>query len=455
MADAQINQPGDAIVVGAGWSGLSAAFHLSRQGFAVTVLEQTRQSGGRTFSFCDKRSGELLDNGEHVLLGLCNHFQQLLKAADLDSAVRFQQLLHVPVAAASANSSLGSHKLPGSLHLAPSVLRYRPLLPLERVKVLQAGLAMQMFSSADVFDDVSFADWLKGHRQSANAISAFWEAIGSGLLNARADNVSAALALKTFRMLLSEGWNGARLGLFIRPLSEITHGFQSYLERRGVRFHFGCTVDAIEVQNSQVIALSGPNGRWTADSVILTLPPDRLAKLVRESGLTPKIALPKFEFSPILNVYLFYDSKVLGHDFTLLPDDLGAMIFNRSRLLGATKAESTTLVVSISAADNLREMPMQDISAMVEKMIRTRLKLPKAQHSRSVWQAHATFLARPGSERLRPGNKTAIGGLYLAGDWTSTGWPACLEGAVLSGQNAARETVLRSERTRLHTANET
>ncbi len=455
MADARINQPGDAIVVGAGWAGLSTAFHLSRQGFAVTVLEQTRQSGGRTFSFADRRSGEPLDNGEHVLLGLCGHFQQLLKAADLGSAVRFQQLLHVPVVAASADSSLGSHKLPGSLHLAGSVLRYKPLLPLERIKVLQTGLAVQMCSSADTFDDVSFADWLKDHRQSANAISVFWEAIGSGLLNAKADKVSAALALKTFRMLLSEGWNGARLGLFVRPLSEITHGFQSYLESRGVRFHFGCAVDAIEVQNSQGLSVSGPEGRWTANSVILTLPPDRLAKLVEKSGMTSTIAVPKFEFSPILNVYLFYDSKVLAQDFFLLPDDLGAMVFNRSRLLGAAKAESTTLAVSISAADDLREMPMQDISAMVEKMVRRRLRLPKAQQSRSVWQAHATFLARPGSERLRPGNRTAVDGLYLAGDWTSTGWPACLEGAVLSGHNAARETALRSERRRLRTANET
>lgn len=455
MADARISQPGDAIVVGAGWAGLSAAFHLSRQGFAVTVLEQTRRSGGRTFSFADKRSGEPLDNGEHVLLGLCGHFQQLLKGAGLDSAVRFQPLLHVPVAASSADSSLGSRKLPGPLHLAGSVLRYRPLRPLERIKVLQAGLAVQMCSSADALDDLSFADWLRDHGQSTNAISTFWEAIGTGLLNSKADKVSAALALKTFRMLLMEGWNGARLGLFVRPLSEVTHGFQSYLETRGVSFRFGCTVDTIEVQDSQVLAVSGPEGRWTADSVILALPPDRLAKLVEESGITSTIAVPKFEFSPILNVYLFYDSKVLPKDFTLLPDDLGAMVFNRSRLLGASQAEGTTLVVSISAAKDLREMPMQDISRMVEKMVRRRLRLPEAQESKSVWQPHATFLARPGSERLRPRNRTEIDGLYLAGDWTRTGWPACLEGAVLSGHNAVVEAVLRSERKRLRTANET
>ncbi len=443
------------MVVGAGWAGLSAAFHLSRRGYRVTVLEKTRKGGGRTYSFEDRQRGEQLDNGEHVLLGLCSHFRYLLREAGLESTVRFQPLLDVPVVSSSGRSSLGSKKLPGSLHLAGSVLRYGPLDPMERIKALLAGLAIQLNGPADSLDGISFAEWLKRHGQSRDAISLFWEAIGTGILNARANEVSASLAIKTFSLLLKQGWKGARLGLFVRPLSEITQEFQSFLKSQGVAFRFESPVNALDVGDSGVVTAMGPDSKASASAAILALPPDQLRRLVDNSALDSMLVLPDFDFSPILNVYLFYDRTVFERDITLLPDDFGAMVFNRTRLLSSSSIGRTTLVVSISAARELRNLPMADLSRMVEKKVRDRLRLPKAESCRSVWQPHATFLATPGSEHLRPDNETNISGLFLAGDWTRTGWPACLEGAVLSGQNAANATISASHGKRLSIPNET
>lgn len=415
-------------------------------GYRVTVLEQTRHVGGRTYSFVEKSTGELLDNGEHVILGLCDHFQFLLGEAGLSSMVALQPLLRVPVATSKLASNLGSSRLAGSLHMAPSILGYRLLSPVERLRVLKAGLAIQTTRSISNLDSTSFAEWLERHGQSANAIKNFWDAIGTGVLNARSHQVSAELAIKTFRLLLKEGWRGGRLGLFCRPLSEVTAGFQKHLEKAGVEFQFEHRVERVNVEQEQSVGVSGVDGVLSSPLVVLAIPPDRIRELAERSGISSEITLPEFTFSPILNVYLFYEGQVLSEDLILLPDDFGAMVFNRTRLFGDETSGRTTLAVSISAAHDLRQLPMREISKMVEETVRNRLSLPKAFSAKSVWQPHATFLALPGTEQMRPASKTSINGLYLAGDWTSTGWPACIEGAALSGRNVAAEIASTKEK---------
>jgi uncharacterized protein with NAD-binding domain and iron-sulfur cluster len=122
----------------------------------------------------------------------------------------------------------------------------------------------------------------------------------------------------------------------------------------------------------------------------------------------------------------------------LLPDDWGAMVFNRTRLLGSLNQSRDTLVASISAAHTLRDASSFDVAAKVAARVASRLELPRPEAVQAIWQPEATFWARPGSESIRPGPETPIRGLVLAGDWTRTNWPACLEGAVRSGHEAAR-----------------
>ncbi|PSR21548.1 MAG: desaturase [Sulfobacillus acidophilus] len=427
----------DVAVVGAGWSGLAAAFYLSQHGMRVLLLEAARRVGGRTFSFVHRPTGQVLDNGVHVLLGLCDQFQTLLDAAGLTNATRYQPLLDVPVASAEGPAWIRSAPLNGAAHLMGSIVSYPLLTPSERVSALWAGLRIERLKQADRWDAFSWGDWLRNARQGSRAQRYLWDAIGTGVLNAHANDVSAALALKTFQLLLRGGWRGARLGLFGRPLSDIVEELKNRLIDQNVTIRLGEEVKALEVEAGSVTALVGSE-RYPVPHVVMAIPPKRLAEILQHSALPAPVSLAPFAVSPILNVYLFFDQKIWPHDFMLLPDDWGAMVFNRTRLLPSMDQTRDTLAVSISAANMLRGGTASEVATAVTTRVRARLGLPAPEHIQAVWQPEATFLARPGSESMRPGPETPIRGMVLAGDWTGTGWPACLEGAVRSGRTAAQ-----------------
>ncbi|NMP21073.1 hydroxysqualene dehydroxylase HpnE [Sulfobacillus harzensis] len=429
-----------AVVVGAGWAGLTAAIRLQQRGVQVTVLEQAPRPGGRAFSFQDTESGVWLDNGQHVLLGLCEAAVALLGESGQETAIRFQRLLSVPVVSSAGRHWLGSQRWPGPLHLVPAVLRYRALSGRERLGVLKAGLAIAGGSPQNSLaeDTKTWGEWLAEHGQTRRSRQYFWDAIGREVMNAPSDEAGAALGLATFSLLLQRGFSGARLGFFIRPLSQVSEQLADYARALGVQILLSHGVSRIRVENGRVVGVLGPKGTWLVDQVVLAVPPDRLAALVSQSGLDGQLAVPAMTFSPIVNAYLFYDRPVWPEEVALLLDEEpAAMVFNRREILG--QGHGAVLAVSISAADALRRHLSADLGGAIARRVAARLGIPLPTRTRIVWQPHATFRSRPGIEAHRPEPRTAINGVYLAGDWTRTGWPATLESAVLSGQAAAQE----------------
>ncbi len=429
------------VVIGAGWAGLAAAHELRRAGVPVVVLEHAPTPGGRTFSFFDPASGEMLDNGEHVLLGLCTAFARLLDEAGLGSAVAWQGL-RIPVRAGRRGDGLlYSKRLPGRWHLAPALLRYSLLSLADRMRVLQAGARLARPLPAPQLDTITFADWLRDHHHSVEGIHDFWDLVGTAVFNARSDQVSAELAAETFGLLMRSGWRGGRLGLFTRPLGDLSQAYSHHLkERLGVRFEFGQRAEQILTEGGRVHAVATRSGKLiAARAVVAAVPHDRFAALIARSGLTTRVNVPALAWSPILNVYLFYSERVFHGTVAALPDVWGAFVFNRGRLLhGVDSAnDGRALVASISAADGLSGRRGRDIADTVNVTLAQSLGIPPASYAKAVWQPHATFLAAPGTHRARPSTITAVPGLFIAGDWTNTGWPACLEGAVRSGITAA------------------
>ncbi len=427
------------VVIGAGWAGLAAARELRRHGVPVVVLEHARRPGGRTFSFADPVSGELLDNGEHVLLGLCTAFTRLLDEAGLDSAITWQEL-HIPVRTSRRGDGvLYSKRLPGPWHLAPALLRYSLLSMTERMCVLQAGARLASPLSASQLDAVTFADWLQSHRQPARGIHDFWDLVGAAVFNARSGQLSAQLATETFGRLIRSGWHGGKLGLFTRPLGELSQAYGHYLERLGVRFEFGQSAEQVLTEGGLVHAVATRSGKViAARAVVSAVPHDRFAALIARSQLAKLVNVPSLAWSPIVNVYLFYSERVFDGTVVALPDVWGAFIFNRGRLLhGVDSADDgRRLVASISAADGLRGHRGGDLAHSINLKVAESLAIPLAGYAKTIWQPNATFLGEPGTSRSRPGTTTAVPGLFIAGDWTHTGWPACLEGAVRSGAAA-------------------
>ncbi|MCL6453344.1 MAG: hydroxysqualene dehydroxylase HpnE [Alicyclobacillus sp.] len=436
------------MVIGAGWAGLAAAQHLVLHASgptAVTVVEGRPRAGGRAFSFAGPTALEALDNGQHILLGCCDRVMQFLTAIGMGQVVRFQPRLRVPVFCSGRWSTIASRALPGVLHLLPTLTGYQHLSRAERLGMVRMVRALQVDPAP--LDDVSFRDWLRRYGQSDAAIRRLWDLVGVSVLNTRAEEASAGQAVRAFQMGVVRSWRAGRLGFFQVPLGDVGTRAAEWLQRRGVDVRLNTSVREVVVRDGRVAGVRLRDGRMVpADTVIAAVPPDALLRILPEAVRQDRYFgdLRQLKWSPILNVYLRFDRPVLREDLAAFAEGTSQFVFNRGRLLGLKDADGSLLSVSISAADLIRSLDADEVARRVVSEIRA--AFPAARDaslvaSRTIWQPQATLLQSAGTARLRRSCRTPLPGLWLAGDWTDTGWPACLEGAVRSGEAAAREAV--------------
>ncbi|MCY0870477.1 MAG: hydroxysqualene dehydroxylase HpnE [Firmicutes bacterium] len=442
---------GRVVVVGAGLAGLSAAFALSARGLQVTVCERSSRPGGRATSFASQALHAELDNGQHVLLGCCTRLQALLQVAGLEDAVHLQPLLDIPVYAQGRVARLYSRGWPGVLHLLPALVGYRHLHPAERMRALYGGARIAGLRSLPT-DDESFATWLLRHGQSRRTIAHLWDLIVVSIMNGHCEQISARQALAALRTGVTPGAAAARLGYLRLPLGTVAQALARALVSRGVRLQYGASVERLEVERGQdgvcAVGVSlrangqAPAQVLSADAVVLAVAHDAAGALLDgaarfgDAGRDPR----QLAWSPICNVYALYDRPVWTGDVLARLDGVSQFVFNRGRLHGDTQLDGRLIAVSISAAQSLQGWTQTQIAAVVAEELCD--MLPGARAARLiahqvVWQRRATFVAAPGSEATRAGGSGGVKRVAVAGDWTATGWPASLEGAVRSGEAAA------------------
>jgi len=440
------------VVIGAGFAGMAAACRLAGDGHTVTVLEKAPRLGGRAASF--ERNGETLDYGQHVLLRACGAAQGFLERVGASDAVSFQESLAVPLLFDGRRWVLRSWPLPGVTHLLPGLLNYQPLSRKERLAAARAGFALWASRAPRAG---TFAAWLSRHGQTERAVRRLWDPIVIATLNASSDAVSFRAARKVFRDAFFVP-HGADLGLFTRPLGDVFDSARRYLEARSGSVEIGAPAEAITIRDGRASGVRLEDGREIgADAVVSAVPPDALAPLAR--GLpeleTTVAAAGQLTWSPIVNVHLTSDRAMLGDFFAVAIDSPVQAIFSRHRSVEAGVGASTlaaarpsgsgraaaefrerSLVLSQSSASDLIDLADDEIVARLSQALRD--LLPAARDAKLVdslvlRHRRATFVPSPGSDALRPKARTSIPGLYLAGDWTATGWPSTIESAVLSG----------------------
>ena len=409
-----------ATVVGGGLAGIAAAFELADRGAEVTLLEARAWLGGATFSV--ERDGLWQDNGQHVFLRCFTEYRSLLRRLGVADQVVLQDRLDIPVLSPGGRRShLRRTGLPAPLHLAGAIARYRFLSPAERLRVLPAARALAKLDLEDpALDERTFADWLREHGQSSAALGGLWNLITLPACNLPADEASLALGAMVFKIGLLEDASAGDLGYAAVPLQQL-HGDAA--ER--------ALADAgVDVRTkSRVRSL----GELEADAVVLAVPHDGAASLV--PALEPARGLG---FSPILNVHVLYDRRVMDDDFVAAFGAPVQFVFDRTASSGLERGQY--LAVSISGAAAYAERTQDEIRA--EFLPALAELFPRAADARVerffvTREPEATFRGVPGTRALRPGT-TAIEGVFLAGAWTDTGWPATMEGAVRSGLAAAR-----------------
>lgn len=441
-------------VIGAGLAGLAAALDCADRGAQVTLVERRRRLGGLTWSF--DHNGMTVDNGQHVYLACCHAYLAFLDRIGAADDVEPARPLDVPVVAPGAGTEaapvvgrLRRSDLPVPLHLAGSLLRYPYLSLTERLALGRALIGLARLDLDDPrLDRISFGQWLASHGQSANAVAAVWDLITIPTVNLPAGEASLATAAMVFKTGLLSSPTAADIGWSRVPLGRL-HGERAAaaLTRSGVDVHTGARVRSIRAEAGRWVVGLG-DGEMTADAVVSALPHEEATEVLPPGLVDAQSRWSDLGSSAIVDVHLVFDRQVMTAALMVGHRSKVQWVFDRSDssgLSGADRGIETGgrqyLAVSLSAADDLLgERPETLVASTVEEIGRL---LPAVREARLVdslvtKERHATFRAAPGSNAIRPTARTAAAGLVLAGAWTSTGWPATMEGAVRSGWSAAR-----------------
>jgi squalene-associated FAD-dependent desaturase len=398
-------------VVGGGLAGLAAALELTTEGHDVRLLEARPTLGGAVQTL-PEREGDPSpppDNGQHVALGCCTAYLDFV--AEIGQAASLRRVrLRLPVVAEDGTVATIRPGLVG-------LLRYAHIGLGER---LVTGRVARKLAKLDpgAHDDETFGSLLRTLGQSQAGVDRFWDLFIRPALNLGTDEVSAAPGVFTVQTALLAGGGASDLLLPTSPLGEM-HGDAAgaELERRGAEISLATRVASLD--------------ELDADGAVVAVPPSESARLLGEPE-------PALEDSPIVSVHLLFDRPIMSSPLAALLGSDAHWLFDRGALTGQHPERGQYISVVSSGAPELLELRGRDLIDRIAGQVTDRLGAAGLLWSRVSREPAATFAARPGTARLRPGAATDRQNVVRAGAWTDTGWPATMESAVRSGREAAR-----------------
>ena len=425
--------PPHVVVVGGGLAGLAASVALAGHGMRVSLLEKNPRLGGRATSYL-LPSGEYIDNCQHVTLRCCTNLEDFFRRAGVADKIRYyDELLFSD--SKGRRGRIKSSRLPAPFHLAPSFAAF-PLLTLRD----KYSIARVMFrivrggGSPKVSDGMSMLEWLRQEKQTPAAIDHFWRVVLVSALNEHLDRTDARYGVLVFWRAFLSNSAGFGVGVPAVPLADLYASCAERIEKQGGEVRTRCPAGSICLSGGKVIGvrLEG-GGEVCGDYFVLAVPSGRLLKLIpaeiRQTEAFRKLS--HFSVSPITGVHMWFDRPVMAEPFLTSIDHTIQWIFNRT---------NQYVQVVISASHDLSHRSQQEIVDICRHELNE--LLPAAREASLlravvIRENAATFSPAPGCDRWRPSQQTPVRNLYLAGDWTSTGWPATMESAVRSGYQAA------------------
>ncbi|MBK7930158.1 MAG: FAD-dependent oxidoreductase [Bryobacterales bacterium] len=411
-------------VVGGGLAGLAAAAALGEAGLDVDVYETRPFLGGRATSYPAPgvaEHEETIDNCQHILLGCCVNLIDFYRRLGVEGKVRFWREFTFLEPGGRA-SKMRATSLPAPLHFSGSFLTMPCFDWSDRLAIGRAMLNLMREAGRRDLDSITMADWLAGQRQTPRAMERFWRQVLVSAINEELDRMAASHAFQVFRLGFLAGGKWSAMGVPAVPLAEL-YGEAAWSRLPTVRIHTRAQVESVQGG----VTLAGGERR-EADAVVLAVPWERAA------GLAPHLGLDftGWEHSPITGIHLWFDRAVTELPHATLLDRTMQWMFNKR------DGRHIQLVVSASRGltgmgkNEVVELAMRELTEFLPEVARARL-----ERSHVVKEMRATFSAKPGLEARRPAAETSDGRLFLAGDWTRSGWPATMEGAVRSGYLAA------------------
>jgi zeta-carotene desaturase len=460
-------------VVGGGLAGLAAGCALADSGFRVTLFERRPYLGGRASSYQHPGTGEVVDNCQHVLLGCCTNLIEFYERLGVEQKIRWYERLTFLEPGGRA-SVIEPSALPAPLHTAPAFLRADCLSLWDKLAVgwamlpLATGMQIQRdepflrrggFVPKDTGE--SFLHWLQRHGQTTGAIERFWKPVLVSALNEELDRMSVPHAAQVVRESFLKSAAAGRMGVPTVPLTDLYSVAGDYIAARGGEIRYRSSVESFSTEPNKVkLLLAGEETSF--DFVVISVPFDVLSRLLPQTEAAEPLrqVLSRFETSPITGIHLWFDRQITDLDHAVLLDRTIQWMFHKSKLLSnreghdfsrATDAATQAGASAPEAHGSYVELVVSSSKTLIEKSKPKIIELALAElreffpgardakfmKSTVIKEVHATYSPRPGVDGFRPGFKTVWPRVLLAGDWTATGWPATMEGAVRSGYAAA------------------
>ena len=441
----------DAVVVGAGFAGLSAAARLARDGARVVVLEARVRLGGRATAFPDRDTGELVDNGQHVLLGCYTGTFAFLRQIGAIDNVRMQPHLSVSmIDRAGRRSRLECPALPAPLHLVAGVLEWDALSWTDRLSILKMAAPMRVARHAlkpgaraiAASPGETVERWLIRNGQTARLRELLWEPLALAALNQPTNQAAAPPFARVLAEMFGSDPQAAAIGLPTRPL----HLMYAEPARRYVEGHRGRVITGaaakVGIGAGGGLHVRANGDAWTAPAVIAAVPWFALPSLFEPPP--PALAEPlervrAMASCPIVTVNLWLDRRVMDEPFIGLPGRTMQWVFDKRTVFGSDDHGASHLSLVSSGAATVVGLENDELIAIAHGQLLDALPAARAAaltRATVVREPRATFSLAPG-QPARPQTVTAVPGFYLAGDWIDTGLPATIESAVRSGHMAA------------------
>jgi squalene-associated FAD-dependent desaturase len=441
------------VVVGGGFAGLAAAIALQERRHEVVLLERRGVLGGRATSFRDAVTGEDVDNGTHLMIGAYSATLDLVRRAGAGDLLLTQDNLKLEWVDEKGIATLECPPLNAPLHLLAGLLGFR--VPWRvKLQALRLGLAVQ-FGRPPV--GLNLGEYFARTGQGEAARRLLWDPLALAILNASPENAAAILFHRVYREAFLRDHRFSRLVFLRRGWGALLERLVRYFEGRGGLVRRGALAGAIELESGHVRGVSyaqrsgdradvragkAPASAFEeAEAVVSAVPAHALPGLLptewRERA--PFRELGRLGRSPIVSVEMWLDRVVVDRPMLGLRDSEVEWVFDKGRLYGR-EGSPQHLGFIVSAAFRSAPKKNAELVAASEEALRRyfpAMAEAKVERTLVLREPNATFASTPEKEALRPGPVTDVGGLYLAGDWTDTGLPATIEGAVRSGARAA------------------
>ena len=411
------------VIVGGGLSGLAAAVYLSSRRIPVLLLEQRRFLGGRAYSFVDESTGTVIDNGQHVLIAGYTRTMEFLGTIGTRGRLAVQSapelVFHHPE---RGFCSFRLPLLPSPLHLISGIITTDLFSAADKLRMLRAGAALRSFRREAV-GGMTIDAWLDSLGQSAETKRSFWEPLAVAVMNERIGVASALVFIRALRTAFLSG-RRERLGGVIRCGADVAGSVGDGENVAGVRLKEGETIPC------SALILAVPSYRA----------PALLPAVLRETGyMAPAASIP---LSPIVSVHLWFEKEVMPQEILGVIGRRIQWVFNRRKIShekGHEQGRGGHLSAVISAAHAMVDMGNDELIRIVLEDLESIYGANAGHTTRAlvIREKRGTFSCTPEVEQIRPGCGTPVPNLFIAGDWTDTGYPATIEGAIMSGERSA------------------